>query len=232
MSGGLAAWTVGTLVLYGSGWSGGAVLAAFFISSNLVSRIGAHRSRTQLDPKGDRRDLWQVYANGGAAAVCSVAGNAEMRVWLVTATLAAAAADTWATSVGTRSSKAPRWLAFGGPVPPGTNGGMTAIGSAGAVVGALLVSATGAFATGIPAILPAGTLIGYSAMVVDSIVGAVLQGRFHCSTCNEPSEWRIHHCGRATVPKGGLTWLNNDLVNLVATAFAAGAGLLIWRWRE
>ncbi|HMH54634.1 MAG TPA: DUF92 domain-containing protein, partial [Gemmatimonadales bacterium] len=44
LSGAVAAWTVGTLVLYGTGWNGGAVLAAFFISSNLVSRVGPRGS--------------------------------------------------------------------------------------------------------------------------------------------------------------------------------------------
>jgi uncharacterized protein (TIGR00297 family) len=207
-------------------------LAVFFISSNLVSRIGVHRSRTLLDPKSDRRDLWQVNANGSAAAVGALAGDSGLSIWLVTATLAAAAADTWATSVGARSGTTPRWLAFGRPVPPGTNGGMTLIGSAGAAVGALVVAATGAFATGNLAILPAGTLIGFLGMVVDSIVGALFQGRFHCSTCDELSEWRIHSCGRATVPKGGLRWVNNDMVNLVATAVAAGAALLFWHWSD
>jgi uncharacterized membrane protein len=155
-----------------------------------------------------------------------------LSVWLLTATLAAAAADTWATSVGALSAKTPRWLAFGQPVAPGTNGGMTVVGSAGAAVGALLVATTGALVTGTLAILPAGTLIGFFGMVVDSIVGAVFQGRFHCSTCDEPSERHIHRCGQATVPKGGFTWLNNDMVNLIATVFAAGAALLIWRWLD
>ncbi|HEY5939718.1 MAG TPA: DUF92 domain-containing protein, partial [Gemmatimonadales bacterium] len=68
-AGALAAWTVGVLVLRGTGWQGGAVLAAFFISSNLVSRVGPRSTPAGLDPKPDRRDPWQVYANGGAAAL-------------------------------------------------------------------------------------------------------------------------------------------------------------------
>ena len=80
---------MGTLVLYGTGWNGGAVLAAFFISSNLVSRVGPRGSLVQLDPKGDRRDLWQVYANGGAAAAGALAAHGDLGIWLVTATLAA-----------------------------------------------------------------------------------------------------------------------------------------------
>ena len=93
---------MGVLVLRGTGWQGGAVLAAFFISSNLVSRVGPRSAPAGLDPKRDRRDLWQVYANGGAAALGAGVGLVDhaLGIWLVTSTLAAAAADTWATSIG------------------------------------------------------------------------------------------------------------------------------------
>ena len=106
-SGGVAAWVIGALILSGTGWNGGAVLAAFFVSSNLVSRMGGRPPRGHLDAKGDRRDAWQVCANGSAAAVAAVLAPLELRLWLVTATLAAAAADTWATTVGTRSGRPP-----------------------------------------------------------------------------------------------------------------------------
>jgi uncharacterized protein (TIGR00297 family) len=228
----VAAWTVGTLVLYGTGWNGGAVLAAFFISSNLVSRVGPQRAQVQLDPKSDRRDLWQVYANGGAAAASALAAPGELGIWLVTATLAAAAADTWATSLGTRSGMAPRLLGFGRTVPPGTSGGMTLIGSAGGALGALIVSVTGALVSGTVAMIPAGTLIGFAGMGVDSLLGAVFQGRFYCQPCDEASEWRVHRCGRPTVLRGGVRWLDNDMVNFLATAFAAGVALVSWRWLD
>jgi uncharacterized protein (TIGR00297 family) len=223
---------VGTLVLYGTGWNGGGVLAAFFISSNLVSRIRPPPTLVQLDAKSDRRDIWQVFANGGAAAAAAVAAQGELAIWVVTATLAAAAADTWATALGTRSGMTPRLLGFGRTVPPGTSGGMTLIGSVAGAIGALIVSGTGALMTGILALLPAGTLIGFAGMVVDSMLGAVLQGRFHCQTCDQASEWRVHRCGHPTVLRGGLMGLDNDMVNALATVFAAGAALLFWRWLD
>jgi uncharacterized membrane protein len=126
-------------------------LAAFFVSSNLVSGITGRMPPTDLDPKGARRDLWQVYANGGPAALAAVAAspNTDLSIWLVTASLAAAAADTWATSIGARSRMLPRLLWSGHPVPTGTSGGVTLAGSVGAAAGAALVAATGAFASGL-----------------------------------------------------------------------------------
>jgi uncharacterized protein (TIGR00297 family) len=230
-TGALAAWSIGFPVVYGTRWQGGAVLAAFFISSNLVSRRVPYPPPA-LDPKGDRRDHWQVYANGAMAGIAGGIGTVNFRLglWLVTCALAAAAADTWATSIGSRSAINPRLIWSGRSVPAGTSGGITASGTAAAGAGALLVSAVGAVMSGMPALLPTATLVGFLGMVVDSSLGALLQGRFHCAACNMASEWSVHRCGRATARTSGVAWLNNDVVNFLATGSAAAAGLATWYW--
>jgi uncharacterized protein (TIGR00297 family) len=229
-SGALAAWLVGTLVLHGTGWQGGGVLAAFFVSSSLVSR-GAP-APPGLDPKGDRRDHRQVLANGAVAAGGALLGlgNPELGVWLLTSALAAAAADTWATAFGARSAVPPRLILDGRVVPPGTGGGITPLGSAGAAAGAVLVAATGAIAAGTPALLPVAALVGFGGMVLDSALGAAAQGKFRCVECGERSEWRVHRCGRPTAHEGGLAWLDNDGVNLAAGAGAAVVAWGAWAW--
>ncbi len=231
-TGAVAAWSIGVLVLYGTNWHGGAVLAAFFISSNLVSRLQPALRAGILDAKGDRRDHWQVYANGAVAGMGGASGlvNPELGLWLVTCVLAAAAADTWATSVGSHSPSSPKLIWSGRVVPAGTSGGMTSVGTLGAAAGAFLVGSTGAVAAGIPILLPAATLIGLLGMVTDSTIGALLQGRFHCSACNMASEWRVHRCGCATTRTSGIAWLNNDVVNFLSTGTAAAAGLGAWYW--
>ena len=230
----MAAWLVGAGILYGTGWTGGAVLAAFFISSNLVSRVAPDPLRATIDAKGDRRDAWQVLANGAAAALLAVFGSSDpaLRTWLVTATLSAAAADTWASSVGGRSGAIPRLLWSRDPVPPGTNGGITAAGNVGALAGAAVVSATAALLTGNARLLPPGILIGFLGMLVDSLLGGAMQGTFWCPRCRQPSEWRVHRCGTRTDRKSGWVWLNNDGVNLLATAFSGGLAWAVWRWLD
>jgi uncharacterized protein (TIGR00297 family) len=229
--GAVAAWTVGVLILQGTGWAGGAVLAAFFIGSNLVSMIETRASIGPPDAKGSQRDAWQVYANGGPAALVAAlpAIDIGLKLWILTASLAAAAADTWATSVGSRSRAAPHLLT-GQRVVPGTSGGVTSLGCAGAVLGALVVAGTGALAHGDIPILLAGTLIGFLGMMVDSLVGGAIQGRFHCPACNEASEQRTHRCGNPTEWKGGWLWFSNDAVNLLATSFAAVTAWMVWGW--
>jgi uncharacterized membrane protein len=173
-----------------------------------------------------------VYANGGAAALGAGLGLIDMAlgIWLVTATLAAAAADTWATSIGIRSRVPPRLPWSGRTVPAGSNGGMTLLGTAGGAAGALVVSGTGAIAADMPLLLPMGTLIGFLGMVADSTLGALLQGSFRCPACDTASEWRVHRCGAATIREGGMAWLNNDGVNFAATALAGCAAAAVWRW--
>jgi uncharacterized protein (TIGR00297 family) len=229
-SGALAAALVGTLVLCGTGWEGGGVLAAFFVSSSLVSR-GAP-APPGLDPKGDRRDHRQVLANGGVAAAGALLGlrDPALGVWLLTAALASAAADTWATAFGARSAGPPRLILDGSVVPPGTSGAITALGSLGGAAGATLVAAAGALAARMPAMLPVAALVGFGGMVLDSALGAAAQGRFRCAECAERSEWRVHRCGRPTTHEGGLAWLDNDGVNLTAGAGAALAAWAAWVW--
>ena len=225
---------MGAGILHGTGWIGGAVLAAFFISSNLVSRLAPTPLTARIDAKGDRRDAWQVLANGAAAVLLAVFGSSDpaLRTWLVTATLSAAAADTWASSVGGRSRSAPRLLWSREPVPPGTNGGITAAGNAGALAGAAVVSATAALLTGNARLLPAGILIGFLGMLMDSLLGGTMQGTFWCPRCQRPSEWRVHRCETRTERKSGWVWLNNDGVNLLATALSGGLAWAVWRWLD
>jgi uncharacterized membrane protein len=147
----------------------------------------------------------------------------------VTGSLAAAAADTWATSLGGLSRRPTRRLLFGPAVPAGTSGGMTVAGTLGALVGAALVAGVGAAAGNIPALAPVATLVGFAGMAADSVLGAVWQGRFHCPACDAASEWRVHRCGARTVRKGGVSWLDNDGVNLAATSLAALLAAVAWR---
>jgi uncharacterized protein (TIGR00297 family) len=229
--GAVAAVVVGTLVLWGTGWQGGAVLAAFFVFGSAIGRVLPMRAG---DAKGERRDRHQVVANGGPAALVSAAaalvGNFDpvLALCMVTGSLAAAAADTWATSVGSLSSRPPGRLFFGPTVPAGTSGGMTPIGTLGGMAGAALVAGTGALVTGRVRLALVGTLVGFAGMVLDSAVGALAQGRFHCPACGAASEWRVHWCGTRTLRTGGMAWLDNDGVNLAATAFAAVLAAFAW----
>ncbi|MBI1722441.1 MAG: DUF92 domain-containing protein [Gemmatimonadetes bacterium] len=207
----LAALAVGAAVATGTGWRGLAVLGVFFVSSSL------------LTPGGGRREPIQVAANGGIAAAAALLSLARVEWQLVFAgALAAAAADTWSTEIGGRSDVAPRLITTGAPVPPGTSGGVTLLGSLASVLGAALVATTATVLEIAP--LGAAPWIvagGVAGGLADSVLGATLQARYRCAACGALGERPSHGCGGTGVLEGGMRWITNDTVNLLATAVGA-----------
>lgn len=230
-SGAIAAALVGTAVLTGGGWAGAAPLATFFLSATLLGRIGKDRAAATGEAKGSTRDAGQVLANGGAAALSALLAWIEpaLAQWAIAGAFAAAAADTWATSVGGTSPRPPQDLFTGHPVAAGTSGGVTLRGTVAAGGGALLVAAVTALVSGDRRLILPVTTIGWIGMLIDSAVGSSLQARFHCPRCDAPTERAIHRCGTPTVHVRGWRLLDNDGVNAVATVTAALLGALAWR---
>jgi len=228
-SGAFTAAIVGTTVLAATGWPGALVLMAFFAPSSALSRLWPAPGRNP-EGKGDRRDAWQVLANGGPPALLTLLAPAPgAALWALTAGLAAAAADTWATTAGAHSPTPPRDLLSRQRVPAGTSGGVTPLGTAGAAAGAALVACAALPMLGWPGACAAFGL-GLAGMLLDSALGAGLQGKFRCDHCGEASELRMHRCGRPTTLTGGFSWLTNDGVNALATAAAALAGWAASGW--
>jgi len=205
-----------------------AALGAFFVGASLISRLAPDPAARAGEARGNQRDPWQVLANGGAAALGSLLAPESAALWVATASLATAAADTWATAVGGWSPVPPRGILDWRPVVAGTSGGVTWLGTAGAVAGGLSVAAAAGLASGTLALTPLGLLIGVLGMTADSVLGAGLQGRFYCERCGVPTERRIHRCGTGARQTGGLRWLDNDGVNAVATALGGGLGWVAW----
>ncbi len=230
--GAAAAVLVGTAVLAGTGWRGGAVLAAFFLSSTLLGRGGPDPAARDLDARGDRRDAVQVLANGGPAAVGALVAlrHPQAGFWMLAAALAVATADTWASAWGPRFGGWPRDLFRGRRVPPGTSGAVSWAGTAAGLAGAVFLAAVAASLAGGRLFFPAGTVLGFGGMLGDSALGSLVQARFYCPRCQQPCERARHRCGAAAQPTGGWRWLSNDGVNLVATGAGALGGWLAWRW--
>ena len=189
-------------ILYGAGGAAWAALVgAFFLTSSALTRLESGptgqggRSR---DRSG--RDWTQVVANGGVATATAV-GHAAVgsSVWLTACAgaIAVATADTWATEIGRFSRAAPRLITTWGRTVHGASGGITGVGTAAACGGALLIASIGAAFALPPAARFAGAVAvaGFSGSIVDSLLGATIEQR-----------WR---------------WINNNAVNLVATAWGA-----------
>jgi len=228
-------------ILFGvGGFSGAALLLAFFMSSSALSRFKETQKESLAEKfsKGSQRDLGQALANGGVAALCIV-GFALTRqpAWwaAAAAALAAANADTWATELGVLSKTPPRLITTGAMVEVGASGGVSLFGTLAALAGSLLIGLT-AFAAALldpalrslfsdPFSLAAiVTLCGLAASLFDSLLGATAQAIYYCEACQKETERHpAHRCGNPTRQVRGWGWLNNDWVNFWATA--AGAAM-------
>lgn len=242
-AGGAAAVGVGTAIYAGGGAAWFGVLVVFFLTSTLLGKVGAGRKASvkREFEKSDTRDPWQVLANGGVAAACAIAfGVTADPVWApiwagaFVGALAAANADTWATELGVLSRREP-WLLWPfGRVPRGTSGAVSPAGLAASAGGALAIGGAAALAPATyfasPGLLLAAALLGGMAgSLGDSLLGATFQAGYHCPRCNRRSESPVHFCGTQAPHVRGLLWLNNDGVNLAATALGAlvGGGVMV-----
>lgn len=221
--GAAAAVLVGGTVFWRAGIPGAALLALFFASSSALTGVGRARQNSTETARNAR----QVLANGGCAAVGAfLVPVAPQFGWPILAgALNAAMADTWATEVGTAFSTQARLITNGRPVPAGTSGGVSLVGTSGGLCGAVLF-ATLTLVVGSSWPLMTGSLLGgTSGLLVDSLLGATVQARFYCEHCNTLSERGRHHCGEAGRYAGGWAWLDNDGVNFFATAVGAAVAV-------
>lgn len=204
-------------------------LLVFFVVSSLLSKIGRAR-KAQFDlvfEKGDRRDAFQVLANGGVAGVIAVwyavTGRVELYPLYCTA-LAVAAADTWATEIGTLAKDSPRLITTLKKMPAGTSGGVTHMGMMGALAGAMSVAFSGWIFEGTLYTVWAVTLCGVLGSVIDSVLGAIVQAQYQCGVCDKVTE-KVIHCDQETERISGWAWMNNDWVN-----FGSGLGGVLFAW--
>ncbi len=233
-AGAVAAAVVGTLTMGGGGIAAAALLLLFFFSSSGLSRVGGERKRSAQSffAKQARRDPGQVMANGALASALSVlygVGGNEMWFAGLVGALAAVTADTWATELGVLARGRPRLITTGEPVDAGSSGGVSALGTASAAAGALLIGAASASFGRSWRLVLASVIGGLSGAIVDSLLGATVQANYICPKCNKPTERHpLHTCGAQTVHNRGWSWLNNDLVNFVASVVGAAIAIGVW----
>jgi len=219
-----------------AGWSWAALLITYFVVTSALGRVGAatrQRRTSGVVAKGGARDWWQVLANGGVfvvAATLHAAGvTGDAVAALGAASLAAAAADSWATEIGTLSGGAPRSVLSFRRVPAGTSGAVSGQGTLAMLAGAAFMAAA-ALLLGWPRHLAIPVLLGgIAGAVIDTLAGAMVQARRRCPQCGTSTEQTRHECGATTEPAGGITWMDNDAVNLVCTVAGGLLAVLIVR---
>jgi uncharacterized protein (TIGR00297 family) len=170
-----------------------ALLILFVVSSVLVTRyrIAEKRDKNVQEGAAGERGVSNVVAHIVLPTGLAIGGGwvpplipMPMLTVLYASALAFGAADTFASELGVLAGAARSILTFR-PVTPGTNGGISAVGEAWALVGAALTAIVGLalfqlFATAVPStvlFVTAVVVAGFLGCQVDSVLGETLENR-------------------------------------------------------
>lgn len=211
VTGALAGWVVAFLIYVAGGWRLFVVLFAVFALTWLATRLGRQRKeQLSVAERGRGRGASQVIANLGIAGACSIL-TLMTPFWgerytfpliaALVASLCEPAADTVSSEIGKAFADNARLITNLSVVSPGTNGGISMVGTLAGIVAGIIVGGVAYWAAPLAerSIL-FGTGAGIFGMLVDSLLGATLE-------------------------RGG--YLNNDVVNLLGTGSAAGLAFLL-----
>ena len=218
-------------VIFGIGrlkWS--QPMLTFFILSSLLSKLGRGRKKKLrgIFEKSGPRDIGQVFTNGGIPTMLLLLHFFfPQPSWFLVylSILAAVTADTWGTEIGTLFHHQHRLITTFQKVPMGTSGGITFAGTAGALVGALVIAASSLpwmrnNAFNMPEFLLIA-FVGFLSSGIDSLLGATIQAQYKCPKCSQVTEKKNHCNGMESRLTKGLRWVDNDVVNLFCSISGA-----------
>ena len=201
---------IGIAIFVALGWQGWALLLVTFIAASVATRTG--RARKQLlgiaEERGGRRGAGNAIANTGAAAISAVLAGLDVhpaaaRLAFVAA-LVAGGSDTIASEIGKAYGRRTWSITSLSRVPPGTSGAISLEGTLAGILGA---TALGALGVALGLLTPETLLL----VVIAATIGAFVES------------WL-----GATLEEPGI--LNNDLLNFINTAVAAGAAIVLAGW--
>jgi uncharacterized protein (TIGR00297 family) len=221
--GAVASATVGPALVAVGGWWLGTLLIVFFLTSSLLP---------SAERKAPARTARQVLANGGPALTLGLlAVLVGEHAFLVGAgaAIAAATADTWATELGKTFGGTPLSIRTGARVPAGTSGAVSGIGTVASIAGAILIAVMAVLLAplapdaqsihaGQAAIIAGCGVLGSA---IDTLIGGTLQAWFQCPRCGKRTEHAgAHRPGHPVHHTGGIRWITNGTVNLIAASSA------------
>jgi len=187
---------MGIIIIFSSG-ANWLMLFFIFLILGLLATKYKHEYKKDIGVYEGTRTLKNVISNGIVAFVMAAFGNYGGFI----GSIATATADTLASEVGV--VKQPRLITTLKKVPPGTDGGISIVGTAAGIIGAGVIGVA-AYILGIypdPFVtLKISIVAGTVGCFVDSILGAVLERR---------------------------DYISNEYVNLIATITGAALGILM-----
>lgn len=198
---------IGMFIVITRGFNWLAILLLFLFLGSVFTKFKSDYKR-RIGLKHEQRTVKNVVSNGIVPVVMALFGNYAGFIGAI----ATATADTMASEIGVLSK--PILITSRERVKPGTDGGISVLGTAAGLIGALIIGLTAYFVNVSPELSHSILIALFAGMIgcfADSLLGATLE-------------------------RSGL--FNNEHVNLSATIVGALVGIIIitigaWKkWKE
>jgi uncharacterized protein (TIGR00297 family) len=203
LSGSIAGAIVAFVFYAAGGWRLFVVLLSVFAITLIATKLGHARKQRQIDRTGGR-SASQVMANLFAPTAVLLLSDkfivSSVALGAALAALAELAADTVSSEIGEAFGSPTYLVSTWKRAEPGTDGGVSLLGTFAGVASALTVCAVALALRVTGTIVWVCAIAGVAGMFADSLLGAALERR---------------------------GWLNNDSVNLLSTAVAAGIAISV-----
>lgn len=198
---------IGIMITLQRGFNWLAILLLFLLLGSIFTKFKSDYKK-RIGLKHEKRTVRNVVSNGIVPVVMALFGNYAGFIGAI----ATATADTMASEIGVLSK--PILITSREHVKPGTDGGISVLGTTAGIIGALIIGIT-------------SYAINVSPELTSSIYIALISGMVGCFADSLLG---------ATLERGGL--FNNEHVNLSATIIGALVGIIItsigaWlKWKE
>ena len=219
--GALLAAFLGALFFFAyGGWGIGFVLFCYavMVSVSLVSKL-LKNDISDVVKKTKGKDIVEIVANGFwgivSAALFLITKN-ETFFAISLMVVSAGFVDSLASDIGTLSKKTPFDPFRRKRVSRGVSGGMTLLGSMASLIGAFVfaIAIVWIVEWDIILLVPIA-LVLYAGSLIDTLLGSLVQVKYQCPICQKTTEKEMH-CSVRTIKVGGVSYINNDTVNILS----------------
>jgi len=218
-------------------WAGIVIVLAAYLTIFAVDMIIGERSEKitgSINQRSGARGLVQVIANAFASTVAAVFSfilkKPELMI-VYAAALTECLADSLASDIGVLSKKDPVDICRIKRIKRGLSGGISLLGTLSALAGCVLMCLISFIFFGISVkVVVAVLVIPMIGILIDSILGSLVQAKYKCTVCRKSTEKKVH-CSQKTDHVGGLKLINNDSVNIISnflTAILAAVYVLLF----
>ncbi len=227
----VGAFCLGIVAILAFGFGGLTMYLFFVFGAGLLSHFNKnneiYKEAKEVQEKAEKRDLLQVFANGGVGFILAVVYLVypnPMILLMFGASVAEALSDTFSGEVGMLMQGKTFSILNGRPMKPGLSGGVSIEGTLGGLLGSLLIALMWYpiyFSPSISSIsyIAIVTLSGFAGSIVDSLLGLTMQANYYDKEEDRIVEKEYKNGKKLPLVKG-FRIIDNEKVNFISNIFS------------